>query len=107
MKLWPLLIFAFSIHCVSLHAETNDVGSLVQPIINAFKNNNRNFISGIVDYPLMRRKPIPSINNSPELLKRFDDIFDHRLIKLLSNSNPVVDWGRVGSRGIMFMNGEL
>lgn len=42
-----------------------------------------------------------------EFLKRYTEVFDDSLTKMIVNSDPAKDWSAVGWRGIMLFNGEL
>jgi len=81
----------------------------VQGFINAIKKGKRE-IAGLIYYPLDRQYPIPPINNEQELLERYNEIFDDKLISMITTSNPYNDWHAVGWRGwrgIMLNNGDL
>lgn len=74
---------------------------LVSNFIYGIKNDKKESIANIAIYPFKREFPIPNIKNKQEFIKRFDDIFDEGLIKMIINSNPATDWSAVGWMGIM------
>ncbi|MCG3701925.1 hypothetical protein L5F41_07470 [Aliarcobacter butzleri] len=79
----------------------------IQKIIKAFQENNIEYISNnLVEYPLKRQYPIPSIKNQEELKKRFSEVFDDKLIEEIKNSK-IEDWSEMGWRGIMLNQGTL
>lgn len=79
----------------------------IEKIINSFKNNDIDYISeNLISFPLDRAYPIPSIKNKDELKKRFNEVFDSKLISMIANSK-IEDWSEVGWRGIMLNNGIL
>jgi len=80
---------------------------LVEPVIKAFQNNDKKSLSNHIAYPLNRPKPLPPIKNKTDFIAKFDDVFDKKLIRLVSNSSIEKDWSSVGSRGIMLENGLL
>ncbi|WP_108124657.1 hypothetical protein [Saccharospirillum mangrovi] len=100
------LLLALSL-CLFATATFGDTEEVVQPIIDAFKAGDRDYIVDHVRYPLNRTTPIPSISDRNDFLGRFDDVFDAEFITRLSKSDPQDDWSQMGWRGIMFANGEL
>lgn len=64
----------------------------VKRFIDCIKKNDRIELSKMVHYPLHRRSPIPSIRTSDEFLKRFDEVFDKKLIDTISKSDIDRDW---------------
>lgn len=79
----------------------------VTDFINCFKNNDRETLAGLVIYPLKREYPLPAIKNKVEFLKRYDEVFDSKLVAMIKNSSLSKDWSAVGWRGIMLNNGDL
>lgn len=71
------------------------------------KNNQRTQLANLAHYSLRREYPIPNVTSKADFLKRFDEIFDDSLIRMISSSDPAKDWGEVGWRGIMFLNGQV
>ena len=63
----------------------------IESIISAFKKMDIEEISKLVEYPIERYFPIPSINNALEFQNRFHQIFDPYLINLVKNSS-LKDW---------------
>lgn len=76
-------------------------------IVEAFKANNRSLIAEYVSYPLSRRYPIPPIKDKQEFLKRFDEVFDAELLRMIINSDISNDWSDMGYRGVMLGLGEI
>jgi hypothetical protein len=79
----------------------------ISSIISTFKSQNKNEISTLISYPLNRKSPIPSIKSKTELINRFDEVFDKKLVDLIVNSDKNKDWRQMGWRGVMFSNGKL
>ena len=79
----------------------------VQNFIETIKTKNKEKISKIVSYPLKREYPISEIKNKNELIKRFDEIFDDKLMSLIVKSKIKTDWSEMGWRGIMLLDGEV
>ena len=108
MKLVSKIILAFfvlfSLCSAAIDKEYHDDISLV---IGAFKKQDKKAISALIDYPLNRESVIPAIQNEAELIRRFDEVFDGKLIKQIATSDLAKDWSMRGWRGIMFSNGEL
>lgn len=87
--------------------EEQSVVQLVLPIVNAFKSNDKKYIAKSIQYPLKREVPIPAINNEQEMLMRFNEVFDDKIVQRILESDPSNDWSKLGWRGIMFMHGDL
>lgn len=79
---------------------------VVDDIILTFKSNNKIKIANMISYPLYREYPIPEINNTQEMLARFEEVFDEYFISKIAKSRAA-DWSRVGWRGVMYSDGEL
>ena len=58
----------------------DDKAKKIQNIIRLFKDKDVKGISEIVRYPLSREYPITDVKNKQEFLKRFNHIFDNRLL---------------------------
>lgn len=78
----------------------------IQKVIKLFQTKNIEGITKIVNYPLRREYPIPDVKNEAEFKKRFNQIFDAKIINKISNSK-IEQWSEVGWRGIMLDNGDL
>ncbi|MBV1870869.1 MAG: hypothetical protein KUG76_08160 [Gammaproteobacteria bacterium] len=79
----------------------------VTALVEAVKKANHKEISNLVSYPLRREYPIPQVRSKHEFIKRFDEIFDDKIISMIVNSNIEKDWSAVGWRGVMLNQGEL
>lgn len=102
-----LCIFGFFWLIRTEHTPKSEHYAAVKPLVEAFKNNNKEAISNLILYPLHRERPIPPIKNKNEFIKRFSDIFDDKIIFEIVNSDLEKDWSTVGYRGIMLKNGLL
>jgi hypothetical protein len=80
---------------------------LVMPFVEAVKNNDRDEIVNLIHYPLRRQYPIPYIYNKQEMLERYDQVFDKKIIDIIKNSPIETSWDDVGWRGIMLSNGLI
>jgi len=49
-------------------------------------------LSKHIDYPLYREYPIPPIRNREEFLRRYDEIFDTTLLKMIFDTNTAIIW---------------
>lgn len=78
----------------------------IQNVITLFQTKNIDGISKIVNYPLHREYPIPDVKNDTDFKKRFNQIFDAKIINQISNSKKE-QWSEVGWRGIMFSDGDV
>ena len=99
------LVFLFT-----LNAHAQDDTTYRKPLrkfINYVKRNQRDKLAGMVRYPLYRDYPLPVIADKTDFLKRFDEVFDAKLVKAISGSGILTDWERVGWSGIMFQNGDV
>lgn len=78
----------------------------IQTLISLFTNREIEKLSNIVTYPLQRQYPIPPITNREEFQKRFDQVFDKKIIDIISQSK-IEQWTLMGYKGIMLNNGTL
>ena len=83
-----------------------DIADDIKNTIALFKTGNVDEISSIIDFPLHREYPIPSIKNKKEFIQRFSEVFDEILIDKIVNSE-CEQWSEVGWHGIMLDNGVL
>lgn len=80
---------------------------LVQGLIDAAKANDLEAIAKRVAYPLKREYPIPAIQNTQEMVARFNQVFDPQLLEQIANSKVEADWQTMGWRGIMLGSGVV
>jgi hypothetical protein len=80
---------------------------IISRFINCVNTNNKEQVVGMVSFPFDRHYPIPSINNKQEFLKRYNEVFDDSLKKMIIKSNPAKDWSDMGWRGIMLYDGVI
>lgn len=78
----------------------------IKNVIGLFKQDNIDSISTVVNFPLRREYPIPSVISENEFKQRFTEIFDRALIDKIVNSKAE-QWSEVGWRGIMLDNGVV
>jgi len=85
--------------------------SIYFELVNKFKTavleGDKNEIAKFIIFPLSRSYPIPNIDTPEDFIKRFEDIFDDKLIRLINISDIHEHWGAMGWRGIMLHNGDL
>jgi len=86
------------------HTEEN-LPSHKKESINTFlrwvKENNIQELAQIIQYPLKRSYPIPAVHNKQDFIARFNNIFDEKLIDLITYSN-INDWILIGSQELVF-----
>jgi len=80
---------------------------VVLDFIDCIKNQKKEKLANKVHFPLTRKYPLPEIKNKQEFLKRYNEVFDEQLVKLIVNSKPSVDWSAAGWRSIMLRRGDL
>lgn len=105
---YRILIFLaliFNLSFAQNELDKTEIAS-IQKLIKLFQTKNVAGISKMIHYPLERDYPIPSIKNEEEFRKRFNQIFDKKIIDLISNSK-IDQWSEVGWRGIMLERGDL
>lgn len=101
--LLPILLCC---HTVSAESLTATQSASVAEIIQYFKTQNIEALSQVVDYPLTRPQPLPSITNARQFKTHFNQIFDQKIQNQLAQSK-LQDWSQVGWRGIMFDAGQV
>lgn len=107
MKYKILILFSliFNLSFAQNDLDKNEIEN-IQKLVNLFKAKNVDRISKVVNYPLNREYPIPNVKNEADFKKRFNQIFDQKIIDEISNSK-IDQWSEVGWRGIMLNNGDL
>ena len=99
------LVFAYIIPFNSVQALEQQQKISVNKIVQSFKQNNRVALSRMVSYPLLRQAPLTPINNPNDFLRRYDEIFDQKLLNTITQSNIHTDWDNIGWRGVILNNG--
>lgn len=93
------------------HAEESQLAAeyqpLVQQVIDAAKARDQQALARQIKYPFKQEYPIPVINNSSEMVARFDGVFDEAILKRIASSRAGQDWQTMGWRGIMLGSGEV
>jgi hypothetical protein len=80
---------------------------VVVEFVRAVKTDDPDKIGDVIDFPLGRSYPLPTVNDKKEFIQRYDEIFDEYLRTAIVNSDIDEDWADVGWRGIMFNRGIL
>lgn len=80
---------------------------VIATFIANVKNGDKEALAKKIAFPFKREYPIPTIKNKAEFVKRYDEVFDAKLVKMIANSTPDTNWYAGGWRGIMFMDGEV
>ncbi len=103
------LVVLIVIHFATLKSqELSEKDQLnIRTFIQYVKTSNKEQICDLVTYPLVRESPIPAIRNKKELLTRFDEVFDTKLMAIIAQSDIATDWSEVGWRGIMLLSGDV
>lgn len=86
---------------------TTEHKKVITDFINSVKKNDTQAIAKKITFPFEREYPIPAIKNKEEFLKRYSEVFDTKLIGLISKTDANHDWYAAGYRGIMFMQGQI
>ena len=99
-----LLYFSITANAQNLKAEQIKA---VSSFIYNVKNQNVEELSNHILYPLKRPYPLSEIKDKTDFRRRYKEIFDNKLVEMISNSKPSGDWSSVGWRGIMLLNGVV
>lgn len=102
----PILTLLLLLATSSAFAVEQRYETTVQSLIDLFKSHDKEKIAERVAYPLGREAPIAAIDNKQEMLRRFDQVFDVELSRIIAESTTD-DWEQVGWRGIMLNNGTV
>lgn len=78
--------------------------NIINPFINAVKENNLKKIADLFVYPISRPSPIPDICSKEELLEKYEIRIDEELKQRIINPD---NWEVMGSKGIMLDNGSI
>ena len=108
MRILKFILFLF-LNSFFVHGQDLDSArqKIVSDFINCIKYQNKEKLADKIRFPLRRKYPIPAINDKREFLKRYNEVFDDSLTKMIINSRPTKDWSEMGWQGIMLFNGEL
>ena len=101
------ILLVFNICTVFAQSLNKENQKIVADFISNVRSGNREKLCDSIFFPFRRRYPIPDIKNREEFLRRYSEIFDDSLTKMILNSDPAKDWSEMGWRGIMLFNGEL
>ncbi len=86
---------------------TKEQQQIVSNFINCIKNHEKEKVSDMISYPFRREYPIPTIKSKEEFVKRYNEVFDDKLTKLIAGTDAAKDWNEAGWRGISFRSGEV
>ena len=103
-------VAADSVQTIADNEYTNNLdetkGNHVNYLVGLFQEYDFETISTLIQYPLERQYPIPSIKDKKEFMQRYSEVFDETIVLKIQGSTPG-QWQEVGWRGIMFNDGEL
>ena len=80
---------------------------VISNFIDCIKAQNKEKLSSLISYPLKREYPIPDIKNKQEFLKRYNEIFDDSLIKIIVKYKPPKDLTKMRFVGSICLDGEI
>ncbi|WDF47193.1 hypothetical protein PQ459_01630 [Chryseobacterium sp. KACC 21268] len=104
-RILVLLLLVYNLSSAQNDLDKTEIAN-IQKLIRLFQTNDVGEITKIISYPLEREYPIPPVRNEAELKRRFNQIFDKKIIEEISNSK-IDQWSEVGWRGIMLNRGDL
>ena len=81
------IVILLSMLVVSLQALDSKHHKIVKTAIDAFKAKDKQTIVKLLSYPIRRSYPIPEIKNKEEMLVRFDQVFDEKLVQAVGASD--------------------
>lgn len=102
-----LLLGSLSLMPQALAALEAEYVPQVQALIDAAKAGDRQAIAEQISYPLQREYPLPDVQNPQQLLTRFQQVFDSKLLSQIANSTTESNWETMGWRGIMLDHGSV
>lgn len=86
-------------------ADTARHQQAIQSTIETFKTGDIEAIAKRIQFPLARHYPLPPVSNAKDFARRYTEIFDSALRKLISTSTAKTNWDEMGWRGYMLQNG--
>ena len=101
------LSLIFALNAYFSNAQQSENIAIISGFVHHIKSNDSKTLAEKIKYPLKRKYPLPSINNSSEFLDKYKEIFDDSLKFRICNSDFYTDWKFVGNKRIMLNNGEL
>ena len=105
-KFLALLICITSIGFTQSKPLDTQKNAHINTIISLFKTKNTDQLAKLINYPLERTYPIPSIKSEADFKLRFSEVFDDTLVALITNST-LDQWEEIGWRGIMLDDGII
>lgn len=69
----------------------------------ALRENNKVAVVDLMNYPVMREKPLKSIESAGDFIENWNDFFDNEIISRMIAAQPEV----VGWRGVMLGDGDV
>ncbi|MBQ2883145.1 MAG: hypothetical protein IJE43_05135 [Alphaproteobacteria bacterium] len=111
MKKFLLVVLCFLNFNVSyanniVENNQDGISQIVQKFKDAVKTDNPQIIAEYVEYPYVRKNPLPDIEHKEDFINNYEMIFDDEL-KQAINDSKIEDWAEVGWRGIMLYGGML
>ncbi|EPR73316.1 hypothetical protein ADIWIN_1747 [Winogradskyella psychrotolerans RS-3] len=108
MKIRFLVLLLFVAKIGFTQSETLDEQKRtnINTITSLFKAKNIDQLAKHINYPLNREYPLLSIQNEADFKQRFSEVFDDKLVALITNSKAE-QWEEVGWRGIMLNDGVI
>lgn len=80
---------------------------MVSRLIDNIRSENKSAVADLINYPLYREYPIPSVKSKQEFIRRYSEIIDENLKQIIIISMPAKDWSKMGWGGFMLSNGKL
>jgi hypothetical protein len=77
----------------------------IQTVINVMNSNNKRQIAKIIEYPFCFQ--VGCIYSEDEFVTRFNEVFDQKIIKEITQSNINSNWDEMGDKGIMLNAGQV
>lgn len=102
-----LLIFSLLLLFARIGVAQNDYVKVVNAFIKAVQNSDKEAIASTVNFPFRMTAPVPYIQNKNEFIRRYNEVFPAGLVQKIIRSHASKHWGPVGSKGIMFLNGDV
>ena len=102
-----LIVVLLSLVVNMLVAQDKAYEKTVNKFIHAVQKLDKEYIASTIHFPFRMNNPARSISNKKEFIRRFNEVFPPILVQKIIRSHASTHWGAVGSKGIMFLNGEV
>lgn len=99
--LYVVFVTLFILSPLPTCAESSTYATQIESFVEAVETDDPQVISEFVSYPLIRKYPVPPVDDSNEFVDRYSQLFDDELKRKIVESGIESAWTDMGWRGTM------